>query len=180
MAEQLNRRDFLSGIAAISAGLLCPDVVKAATQRDRTLVMYCPHLGEMFRTVYWTPRDGYISESMAQITHAFRDRHDNSMTPIDPRLIDQLFFIQQRIAPREPLHLFSGYRSPTTNARLRRSSSRVARNSFHMKGQAADIHLPRHATATIRKAALSLKAGGVGFYPGSRFVHIDSGPVRAW
>ncbi len=178
MASTMNRRGFLAGVAALSTGLLCPDLVKAATRRERILTLYNPHLGETLRTVYWTPSEGYISESMGQISHAFRDRHDNSTMAIDPLLIDQLFFIQGQIGARQPFHLFSGYRSPRTNARLRQNSSRVARNSYHMRGQAADIHFPNHSTAVIRRVAVSLNAGGVGHY--SRFVHVDTGPVRTW
>ena len=88
--------------------------------------------------------------------------------------------MQRTLETSEPLQIVSGYRSPATNARARRRDGRVARNSFHMHGQAVDIRVRGHSLSQLRRAALSLKAGGVGTYPSRDFLHIDVGPVRSW
>ena len=81
---------------------------------------------------------------------------------------------------RKPMHILSGYRSPATHAMLRRHNRGVAKDSYHLYGKAADIRMPGRSSSEIRRAAMSLQAGGVGYYPRSRFVHVDTGPVRTW
>ena len=103
------------------------------------------------------------------------------MKSIDPGLFDQLFRLQGLLGTRKPVQLISGYRSVDTNNELRARSRRgVAKKSYHTKGQAMDFHIEGIALSNIRKAALSMRAGGVGYYPSSNFVHIDTGPARHW
>ncbi|MGF1527148.1 MAG: YcbK family protein [Candidatus Competibacterales bacterium] len=173
------RRGILQGIGAAGLVALCPDVIKAAA-RDRWVAFHCPRLGETLRVVYWTPTEGYVPESMEEISQVFRDHYDDSAIPIDPRLIDQLFALQMALQPRMPIHITSGYRSPATNARLRRRNRRVAPNSFHMYGRAVDLRLEDIPVQRLHRAALALKAGGVGYYPRAAFIHMDTGPVRHW
>jgi uncharacterized protein YcbK (DUF882 family) len=134
----------------------------------------------MIRMVYWTPSDGYIPESMHEISQVMRDRHDGSMKKIDQKLLDQIYALQLKLQPKQPIHILCGYRSPATNAQLRRNRRGVAKDSLHMRGQAADIRMPDRDFNQLHRAALSLEAGGVGRYRRSRFIHLDTGPVRNW
>jgi len=178
----LDRRGFLkaaAATAAVSAGVItAPAIAKASG--ERCLSVFCPNTGETMRVIYWTPTDGYISESIAEISYAMRDRHNNLVKRIDSRLLDQMYSLQQKVRPRQPMHILCGYRSPQTNARLRRIKRGVAKESYHMKGMAVDIRVPDRDYNTIHRAALSLHSGGVGRYRRARFVHLDSGPVRHW
>jgi uncharacterized protein YcbK (DUF882 family) len=137
------------------------------------------HTGEKFNGEYWY--DGkYLPDAFSEIKTVMRDHRTNDKYPIDPRLIDVLFVLQRRMNNFTPFEIFSGYRSPATNAWLRRHSSGVARGSLHMQGQAVDINQPGTQLAYLQKSAIGLKAGGVGFYPASDFVHVDTGSVRIW
>ena len=88
--------------------------------------------------------------------------------------------MQKKADQKQPMEIFSGYRSPKTNNRLRHNTSGVAKNSFHMYGQAIDFHIKGYSTKKLQQAALGLKAGGVGYYPKSDFIHMDTGAVRSW
>jgi uncharacterized protein YcbK (DUF882 family) len=99
---------------------------------------------------------------------------------IDPQLLDLLYGLSRLLDTNEPFHVLSGYRSPATNARLRRSNRRVAINSLHLVGKAVDIRLPGRQTAVLKRAAVTLQAGGVGYYPRKNVLHVDTGPVRYW
>ena len=99
---------------------------------------------------------------------------------MDQRLLDLLYALQGRTGRRDKFHVISGYRSPATNAMLNARSSGVAKHSYHMKGMAIDIRLPGYDLHKLHQAALALKAGGVGCYPSSNFIHVDVGPVRRW
>lgn len=95
-------------------------------------------------------------------------------------LLGYLVTVQSLLETSEPFQIFSGYRSPETNARLRRAGIGAAPNSYHLKGQAVDLWLPGSATTALHKAALAARRGGVGYYPDRHFVHLDVGPVRHW
>ena len=109
-----------------------------------------------------------------------RDFRTGAVCAIDPRLIDVLFVVREKAGSKTPYNLFSGYRSPETNKMLRNRTEGVARGSLHMQGQAADINIPSISLNKIENTALALKMGGVGYYPKSGFVHIDTGRVRKW
>jgi uncharacterized protein YcbK (DUF882 family) len=113
------------------------------------------------------------------LQHAHR-RRTGEVKAIDTRLLDLAHDLGERLGDRGPFHVISGYRSPQTNALLRASGHGVARNSLHLKGEALDIRLPGTNLPVLRRAALDLKGGGVGYYPGQDFVHIDVGRVRYW
>ena len=121
-----------------------------------------------------------IQEELAKLNHFFRDYRANKIKSIDPGLFDQLYRLQGLLGTRKPVQLISGYRSIDTNNELRARSRGVAKKSYHTKGQAMDFHIEGIALSNIRKAALSMRAGGVGYYPRSNFVHIDTGPARHW
>jgi len=177
-----SRRGFLK-LAALSLGGLAvtPALARVATAKDRELFIYNPNTSETIRSVYWTPVDGYLHESLREVSWALRDYYTDQMKIYDPRLLDQLYTLQLIMEYNTvPLHVISGYRSPSTNEMLRRRSRAVAKDSFHMYGMATDIRMPGRGTADLRRAALSLQAGGVGYYRRSNFVHVDTGPIRTW
>jgi len=175
------RRGFLKLMAGgLGVLALAPDLLKAATMRERYLSFHNPNTGETVRRVYWTPREGYVRESIGEISWALRDHHNNQVKPFDPNVLDQLFAMQLQLGLRQPVHVISAYRSPTTNGALCERSRGVARNSYHVKAMAMDIRVPGNRVWDICQAARALGAGGVGYYPRANFVHIDSGPVRYW
>jgi uncharacterized protein YcbK (DUF882 family) len=141
--------------------------------------LYDLHTGERFDDVYWA--DGhYLPEALNRINYLLRDFRTNAVTEIDTALLDILNTLCARLDVNEPFHVVSGYRSPETNAMLRRQGRGVAKNSYHVRGKAVDIRLPGCDLSVVREAALQLKAGGVGYYPRSGFVHLDTGPTRRW
>ncbi|HBH26064.1 MAG TPA: twin-arginine translocation pathway signal sequence domain-containing protein [Rhodospirillaceae bacterium] len=137
------------------------------------------HTGERFSGVY---REGncYSPEAFAQLNALLRDHRTGEAFPMDPRLLDMVTLLQRRAGVDTPMEVLCGYRSPKTNRALRRASTGVAKNSYHMYGQALDIRLPGVRTGALRGMARALRVGGVGYYPRSGFVHIDTGPVRTW
>jgi uncharacterized protein YcbK (DUF882 family) len=175
------RRRFLAGLALpVAAGLVgfAPWRALAAVP-ERALTLQSRELGESVQAVYFA--DGrYVRPALTDIRRLFRDKHDETQTDIDPDLLDALWVIQRKLAPRVPLEVVCGYRSPETNAMLRRMSRGVASNSFHMYGQAVDLRIDKCPVSVLHRFALNLEAGGVGYYPRSNFVHIDTGPVRHW
>ena len=109
-----------------------------------------------------------------------RDHRTNEVHPIDPMTLDLMAAISRKVDAKQPFEIISGYRSPQTNRSLRNDSNGVAKNSYHMQGKAVDLRLPGVPLKAVRKAALDLRMGGVGYYSKSGFVHIDSGRVRSW
>lgn len=145
----------------------------------RRLKMRSGRTGERIDTIYWIEGD-YIPEALAEVNRFMRDWRTDSVINIDTRTIDIMAAAHRMLEAETPYMLLSGYRSPRTNAMLRSKSRGVARNSLHMKGQAADLRLDGRTVSQIARAAASCSAGGVGRYSGSNFVHVDCGPVRTW
>lgn len=145
----------------------------------RRLSMYSGRTGESLDVIYWV--DGkYIDEAVREVSWFMRDWRQNKAIQIDPRTLDVMAASHRMLDVDEPYLMLSGYRTPATNAYLRSRSGGVARNSLHMKGQAADLRLKNRSVSQIARAAQSCKAGGVGRYSRSNFVHMDCGPVRSW
>lgn len=145
----------------------------------RRIRMYSGRTGESIDTIYWIEGE-YIKEVMKEINHFMRDFRSGDQIGIDPRTIDIMAASHRLLDVNEPYMLLSGYRSPATNAMLRSRSRGVARNSLHMKGQAADLRLKSRSVGQIARAAEACASGGVGRYSRSNFVHMDCGPVRHW
>ena len=122
----------------------------------------------------------YIKDALNEINYLLRDCHTDDIHPIDTALLDQLYDLKETLGINKPFHIVSGYRSPTTNAELRKHSNRVAEHSFHMQGRAIDIRVEGLEARTIKNAALSMARGGVGYYPYNNFVHLDTGDIRNW
>jgi uncharacterized protein YcbK (DUF882 family) len=181
----VSRRRFLqlSAGTLLTGASLAPTSAWAKRQKreivEKKLDLYNYHTGERVRTVYWAQGD-YVSEAIHEINHVLRDRRTDEEIAMDPHLLDLLFAIAQRVDARHAFHVVSAYRSPKTNARLRERRQGVAKNSQHMYGKAADFYIPGRTLSSIRRAALSLHLGGVGYYPRSHFIHVDTGPVRSW
>ncbi|MFO8241378.1 MAG: DUF882 domain-containing protein [Dissulfuribacterales bacterium] len=145
----------------------------------RRLRMTSPRTGERIDTIYWIEGD-YISDAVKEINLFMRDWRTNDIKNIDTRTIDIMAAAHNLLDVDEPYMLLSGYRSPKTNAMLRSRSSGVAKNSRHLRGQAADLRLGSRSVSQMFRAAKACQGGGVGRYSGSNFVHMDCGPVRSW
>ncbi|MFK7860606.1 MAG: YcbK family protein [Granulosicoccus sp.] len=146
---------------------------------NRRLHLVNEHTGDDVDVIFYA-YGIYRNESISRLNHLMRDRRANTATQMDTTLYNQLFMLCSVLGNDEPIHVLSGYRTPETNAKLRRRSKRVAKYSLHMEGRAADIYIPGYSAKKIQKAALELQAGGVGLYSKSNFVHIDTGQVRHW
>lgn len=179
-AGGMDRRRFLGGAgAAALTGLAWPAEAARRVLPPRQLAFHNLHTGEKLDTVYWA--DGrYLPEAMRHIDWLLRDYRTDQVHGIDPRLLDLLADLHARLHTREPFHVISGYRSPETNAMLASTTDGVAQNSQHLAGKAIDIRVPGKRLNYVRAAAVSLRRGGVGYYPHSDFVHVDTGHVRYW
>ena len=145
----------------------------------RRLAMYSGRTGETLDTIYWI-EGKYIKESLKEINYFMRDWRIDKSISIDSRTVDIMAAAHGLMDVSEPYMMLSGYRSPQTNAMLRSRSRGVAKNSLHMKGQAADLRLKNRSVSQIFRAAKACNAGGVGKYSSSNFVHMDCGVVRSW
>ena len=146
---------------------------------ERTLKFDVLRTGERVVATYW--RNGvYDKGALKDIDHVLRDARTGDVAPMDPNLLDLLVELHRRAGSRKAFQVISGYRSPKTNALLASASGGVAKRSLHMDAKAIDIRLHDGALSDLRQAALGMKAGGVGYYKKSDFVHVDTGRVRQW
>jgi len=149
-------------------------------EKERRICIYNLHTKEHIDVIYYKGGK-YLEEAFRQINHIFRDHYTGRIREIDRRLIDFLYAIHKRLNAEEPFYLISGYRTKWTNEMLRRRyHGIVAKRSLHIFGKAADIRLPEHRLKQVRRVAYELKMGGVGYYPGKNFIHVDVGSVRFW
>jgi uncharacterized protein YcbK (DUF882 family) len=180
---RLNRRRFLLYGTVTAVNCFFPVSILAAVERiltpEKNLSFYNTHTQENLDICYYL-QGHYRTKALTQINYILRDHRTNEIRPIDTRLLDLLHDISSGLQNRSPFHVISGYRSPASNARLRRKYKKVAAFSLHMKGKAIDIRLPGCPTRRLREAALNLRRGGVGYYPRTDFVHVDVGRVRHW
>ena len=145
----------------------------------RRIRMYSGRTGERIDMIYWI-EGKYIKDAVREVNYFMRDWRTDGVKSIDLRAVDIMAAAHNLMDVNEPYMLLSGYRSPQTNAMLRRRSRGVAKNSLHMRGQAADLRLGSRSVGQIARAAAASKGGGVGRYSGSNFVHMDCGEVRSW
>lgn len=169
-----------TGLAA--AGLLpalAPASAWANLPPSRALALAHTHTGERVELVY-AVGDRYLDDSLGRLNHFLRDHYSGEVGRIDPGLLDQLHQLKQLLGG-QAFEIISAYRAPQTNDRLKSTrGGGVATRSLHLEGRALDVRLQGVALADLRDAALELRAGGVGYYPGDRFVHLDTGRVRRW
>ncbi len=186
LAPDLSRRKFLTLGSASVAALALPAMAQAAPLEmalrpllDRSLNLYNTHTGEHLSEVYWS-HGRYRAEALSRINHFLRDHRSGDTHPIDPQVLDLIAAVNHKCESKGQIHIISGYRSPSSNAWLAANSDGVAFHSLHMQGKAVDIRLPGRSVSHVGHAAMSLKGGGVGMYPASDFVHVDSGRLRHW
>lgn len=174
----------VTGFGALSASTFSSAVSASALtapypEPDRRLRLVNAHTWEKLDLVYWSHGE-YIEKSLNEINMLMRDHRANEFIDMDKNLIDDLHTLYKLLDTDERIHILSGYRTKATNAKLRKRSNGVAKYSLHMEGKAVDISVPGRNAKQVREAALSMKAGGVGYYASSGFVHIDTGNVRTW
>jgi len=147
---------------------------------ERSIAMSHLHTRERIATVYAVDEQ-FVPSALGSLNRFLRDHYSGEVGTMDPQLYDLLLRVRRELGVERPFEIISGYRSPATNEHLRTSrGGGVARRSLHMDGRAVDVRLPGVSLSDLRDAAVSLKAGGVGYYPGENFVHIDTGRVRRW
>lgn len=184
-AAHTPRRLFLrhAGAALAAASVAAPLAARAtqmARPSGRSLALDHTHTRERLDLVY-AVRDAYVPQALDTLNHFLRDHYTGDVGVMDPQLFDLLHRLKAELGARDAFHVISGYRCPATNGMLKATrGGGVAKRSLHMEGKAIDIRLPGVPIAELRDAALSLKAGGVGYYPRDQFVHIDTGRVRSW
>jgi len=177
---QTSRRRFLQVGLGATASLAMPSAfANILSQPERKLSLINLHTGESLNSTYWAEGQYQHSELNA-ISRVLRDHRTGDTHAMDNDLIDLLNILHHKMDGKQPFHIISGYRSPKTNAALSKNSSGVAKKSFHMQGKAIDIRLPGRKLSALRHAAIDLHIGGVGYYPKSDFIHVDTGRVRQW
>lgn len=180
-AFHLTRRQFLHTLSVTATGLAVysPWQQLFAAAPDRSLSFSHTHTGEKLKLTYFS--DGiYHHAALQEINHYLRDFRTEEIHPIDSHLLDILYTVQRACNSHGVFEVISGYRSPKTNRALRSQGRGVAKKSLHMQGKAIDVRLTDVKTSYLKKAAIELKRGGVGYYASSNFVHLDTGRVRYW
>jgi uncharacterized protein YcbK (DUF882 family) len=174
------RRSFLKSTVALASVIGMPALAKAAQPApgERTLRLYNTHTGESLRSVFWAEGQ-FIPDALQDINKLLRDHRNDKIAQMDPKLLILLNEVSNKFGDAQ-LHIISGYRSPESNAKLAANSNGVAKHSMHMDGKAIDIRMPGKNLAQVHKAAMAMRGGGVGYYPDSQFVHMDTGRVRYW
>lgn len=180
----INRRQLLRTGLLVSLACLNPLPVWARQSlygaQERTLSLLNTHTGERLKEVVYWEQGRYVPDALNNLNYVLRDHRTNEVHSIDPITLDLMAAISRKVDARRSFEIISGYRSPQSNQALRSNSRGVAKNSYHMQGKAVDLRLPGVPLKVVRKAAQDLRMGGVGYYPKSDFVHIDSGSVRTW
>ena len=172
------RRLIKAGLFLAVAGQAAPLAAATGGTRERRLALHNLHTGDEADVVYW--RNGsYREVALERIDWVLRDHRAGEQTAMDRELLDLVYRLHAELDGGS-FGIISGYRSPATNAMLRSNGSGVAKRSLHMQGRAVDLRLPGVPTAQLRDAARALRVGGVGYYPRSDFVHLDTGRVRYW
>jgi uncharacterized protein YcbK (DUF882 family) len=175
---RIGRRDFLIGTLAGLAGLGCPSR-RAFAAEAQALSFYHIHTAEKLNIVY-REHGELVTGALDEINVFLRDFRTEQTHAIDVGLLDELWNLHEQFAGRGMFEVISGYRSPQTNEVLRHATTGVAKDSLHVSGRAIDVRHTNAKTAELRDAAIAMRAGGVGYYPKSNFVHIDTGSFRTW
>ncbi|MAO52240.1 MAG: twin-arginine translocation pathway signal protein [Pusillimonas sp.] len=183
-ARALSRRTFLRRAGALSLLGAAPAIASPALAGirvyEREIALDHTHTLEKVQLVY-ALNDDYIPPALRQLNVFLRDHYSGAIGSMDPALYDQLNQIRTLLNTKDSFEVISGYRDPKTNEHLRKTrGGGVAKNSLHMYGKAIDVRLPGVPLAELRDAAISLNAGGVGYYPTEQFLHVDTGKVRTW
>ncbi|MES9971726.1 MAG: DUF882 domain-containing protein [Candidatus Thiodiazotropha sp.] len=174
-----SRRRFLSGCASLTGIVLASPVLALASDEHRNLAFRHTHTGERKSVTYW--RNGaYQSDNLQILDHLLRDHRTGESTQMDRALLEMLYQLKRATGIDGEFEIISAYRSPKTNTMLRNKSGGVAKRSLHMQGRAIDIRLCGCDLKALRDSAVAMQAGGVGYYPKSNFIHVDTGRFRYW
>ena len=179
------RRSFLKSSVVVASALSVPAFARAAQTAkivepvERTLRLYNTHTGESLRSIFWAEGQ-FVPGALKDINKLLRDHRNDTIANMDPQLLMLLDRVSSKFGGSDVLHVISGYRSPESNRKLAAASGGVAKHSMHLEGKAIDIRLPGRDLAQLHKAAMAVRGGGVGYYPSSQFVHMDTGRVRSW
>ena len=173
------RKLILGAVAAVLPMVSANSFGALIVPGERRLSLYNQHTGESVKATYWAQGE-FIADELAAINKVLRDHRTDEMIDIDIDLLDQLNLLQAKVGGNGRYEIISAYRSPRSNARLYQSTEGVAIDSHHMFGRAIDVRLPGVELGHLHTAALDMHAGGVGYYPTSRFIHLDSGEARHW
>jgi uncharacterized protein YcbK (DUF882 family) len=182
MRLHCSRRNFLKTalLAALALGGQPAWASLAPTPLPCRLTLANPHNGEGISVTYRDEEGNSVPEALAAINRLCRCHFADREHPMDLRALDHLALVTNLLGGEQEIHVISAYRSPEYQAFLRKRGRRVAGNSLHLQGRAIDIRIPGKSAAVIRQAALQLRLGGVGYYPGRELVHLDSGDFRTW
>jgi uncharacterized protein YcbK (DUF882 family) len=178
----VSRRRFLHHLASAAAGTILSPTARAFTtifEETRELSFFNLHTLEKL-TIPYDPCQICPPSVLSKVNHLLRDHRTDKIHPIDPALLDILHAVSTMSKSRGTFKIISGYRAPESNAMLHQTSSGVASRSLHMEGKAVDVRLSDIRTSDLRRIGMALGRGGVGYYPGSDFVHLDTGQVRTW
>ncbi len=177
------RRIFIGSIAA-GLSLSCATSLSLAkakkkAEEPKILPLYNRHTGESLEVMFYD-KGKYIDSALAELNYFLRDHREQESTKMDLKIIEQLYRLHRDTRSSQQVQIVSAYRTAKTNNMLRKKSGGVAKRSYHMKGQAVDFYIPDVKLKTLRQTAVTSNRGGVGYYPKSHFIHVDSGPVRNW
>lgn len=164
----------------LCGGEAFPAMRPAEGARDGALSLYNTHTCERLDVPLRDGEGGYDPKALSAVNRFFRCHYTQEVAPIDVRVIEFLETVAGKVGESRRIHIVSGYRSRAYNERLVREGRGVSPRSLHLSGMAIDFRIPGVSSKVVAQTALSLRAGGVGFYPASDFVHIDSGRVRSW
>jgi uncharacterized protein YcbK (DUF882 family) len=184
MTQVLTRRQILK--IGLFASVACLSPLPAWARfnltgaNERCLSLLNTHTGERLKEVVYWEKGLYLPDALQDINYVLRDHRTDEIHKIDPKTLDLMAAVSRKLDAKRPFEIISGYRSPQTNQYLRSISNGVAKNSYHIQGKAVDLRLPGVPLKYVRKAAINLRMGGVGYYPQSDFVHVDSGKIRHW
>ena len=168
------------GLLLLGSRLLRPSLARADDLPDGELTFFNVHTNERLRVRYRDTDGNYDLTALDEVNHILRCHHTGEVAAIDVRMLEHVNLVQKTVDNDGEIHVISGYRSPEYNAQLVKRSRRVAQHSLHVQGQALDFYIPGVKLRDIRRAALKLRYGGVGFYSRAKFIHLDSGPFRTW
>lgn len=179
MDNRYSRRSLFRAAGALIPLAFAPVPLLAHASSPRRLSFYHTHTSEKLDVVY-LENGAYVHDALDAINVLLRDFRSGEIHQIDPRLLDVLHGVREQTGSRGHFEVISGFRSPATNEMLRDRSGGVAKKSLHLSGQAIDVRLTGVQTKSLRRAGIAMGRGGVGYYPESDFVHLDTGRVRTW
>ena len=188
MAQQTedlwSRRFFLKsslmGMLILGNRLMFPELVSAQSLPEGKLRLYNTHTDERIRVTYRKPSGNYDQKALDDINYLLRCHHSNQVCQMDTQLLEYVNQVAKLLGRDQEIHIYSAYRTPSYNNLLVRSGQGAVPNSLHTSGQAIDLAIPGVHLSKIRRAAMKLRLGGVGYYGRRGFVHLDTGPVRSW